>query len=258
MLGMSTGALETHYQLGASADSILTPDFRILLAGPGEFDFAISADAHGNTCVRGLMGNTASAIVSELMGERTYQVKPAEQVVFASGRIDKISTQVPLECGCPPPARPVMRAAETAPTPVAEVNQPANLTMPDRSTPPASDGRVPGTSEIAVPADAPTHGPETAALPASQPGEVHVQIEAPFVFRAADAMPGPAAAPLAQVQAINMYPRDLRFPTPVLPPPVPEALAKAVPPAAASAAPLPEDHRGLFGHLKGFFAAIFR
>jgi hypothetical protein len=248
MLGMNTGALEAHYKLDASADSILTPDFRILLAGPGEFHYAVSADSRGNTCVRALPGNTASVIVSELLGEGNYQVKPTEQIVFHSGRLNLVDAAVPARCGCPPPEIPVMRAS-AAPA-VSDAKQPSSMDLAQprdgvKPVTPAASGRP---SNVTLPGEAAALPPETAALPPSKPNDVHVQVEAPFVFRAADMpannppAPKPAPIPNAQSLPVRDLPRPATFETGVLPPA--QSQAKQV-------------HHGAFAKIKGFFSAIF-
>lgn len=242
MFGMSTGAIETHYSLSTSANAVLTPDFRIMFAGPGEFDYAISADSHGNTCVRGMRGNTSSVIVSELMGNRIYQVRPNEEAVFRAGQIDKVDTDVPLECGCPPPPPPaVLEAADPPAQPVVASDLPAKVRV--------GEGPIGGTAaeEAAAAQTQLSTGPETAPLPPSQRNDVHVQVDAPFVFTAKKraAIPPPPMELARELPIQDSPEAQVHLDPVVMPPPAPDK--KSTKPA----------HAGFFHRVKGMFSALF-
>jgi hypothetical protein len=128
MLSMDTGNIEMDYQIGAASDNLLTPDFRLLLPGPGRLHLAVRVTAKGDTCVQSLASNSSAVVVSEGMGDASYQVKPNEAVIFNGGRI---SGAMPTRdsCGCPappptqvakvtpPPAQPKADAPKTEPPP---------------------------------------------------------------------------------------------------------------------------------------------
>jgi len=126
MFSMNAGNLEMDYPIGAAADNLLTPDFRLLLPGPGRLHIAVRVSPKGDTCVQSLPANSSAIVISEGMGEESYQVKPNEAVIFNGGRI---SGAMPTResCGCPaPPAAQVAKAvtppvqpkpAETKPDP---------------------------------------------------------------------------------------------------------------------------------------------
>ncbi len=241
MLGMSTGSLEAHYNLDASINSVLTPDFRILLAGPGVFQYAISADAHGNTCVGALPGNTRSAIVSELLGTESYEVKPSEQVMFHQGRVSAADNNMVGSCGCPTPA-PVMRASEAIGPVVPDSKLPTSVQLAQAGASPSPGSSGAGTQSGQ---SAPSPGSETSAPPASKPNDVQARVEAPLIFRASDLPPAksaPSAKPKQTHQAAE---------------PVPSGQRTALPPSRITITTTEKQHHGFLGKVKGFFKNIF-
>jgi len=249
MLSMNTGGLEAHLALDSSSDSVMTPDFRILLPGPGEFHYAISADNQGNTCVRALPGNTASAIVSELLGDRTYQVKATDRLVFHSGQLDRVDMAVTAECGCPPPRDPPLRATSDLPM-QSETQKPPSSTLPPVNANPAP------IAEAAHAGNAPPTGIPASATPvdaSASSNELHVQVEAPLVFHAT----GPPPAPVEDVRALPLDSRSQTAPVVAAPLPPPEK-ATPKPNSAETASAKPAPSRGFFRKLGGFFASLFR
>lgn len=162
MLATGTGAIEIDYQLNDQiADVVITPDFNVMLVGPGTFHFALGVSKRGDTCVKPLPGNASEVTISELMGTGVYKTQPNQSVVFRGGKLD--ATALSSECGCPP-GLPIMKAeAQPSPTPV----------------PPKDNGTARPAERVALASTEPT-----TPLPPERPGQVHVQVDAPFVFNA--------------------------------------------------------------------------
>lgn len=239
LFSLDGGTIETHYNVSSSADTIQTPDFRILLPGPGDFDFAISADKRGNTCVRALEGNSASIVVAEMMGDGSYQVRPNEMVTFSDG---KVTNAVPFgRCGCGS-APQTLKTEAPKPTATYSINNAAVLPPPGIASPPEKVPQPPVADPVAP-------------APATKPDEVHVQVDVPLVY-SADALP--PTPPAVAASAISPRPEPVYLPAavylalfrPVMDVPTVSPLP---PPAKAQ-----KEKKGFFGKLRSFFGGMFK
>ena len=51
MMAMEHGAVEASFATGQNSDILMTPDFRILIGGPGAAEVKVRLGQHGDTCV---------------------------------------------------------------------------------------------------------------------------------------------------------------------------------------------------------------
>jgi hypothetical protein len=237
MLATGSGAVEVDYQLNQRvADVLITPDFNVMMVGPGTFHFALGVNKRGDTCVKPLPGNSSEVTFSELLGTGVYKAQASQSMVFQGGKLESPEA-LSGECGCPP-GPPIMRAeAQPGPTPVPAKESVTNPKPSER---------------VAV-----ANSEPTSPLPPDKPGQVHVQVDAPFVFNARS---GPRPYSVAKVQFSslpNIYFVQEKVDPVVLTEKQPEVSLKA-----EAQLPRPEEKpkkekKGFMGRVKGFFGSLF-
>jgi hypothetical protein len=106
MMALDHGAIEASYAAGHNSDILLTPDFRILIGGPGAVDVKIRLGDHGDTCIDNPGVNAPYIVVSSVFDGGAYRVQPGQRVMFEHGNLQQVVDQEKEPCGCPPAPRP--------------------------------------------------------------------------------------------------------------------------------------------------------
>ena len=102
MMAMDHGAIEASFATGRNSDFLLTPDFRILIGGPGAVDLKVRLGQHGDTCVDNAGLNAPYVLVTSVFGGGAYRVQPGQRVMFQHGSLHEVVDQEKEPCGCPP------------------------------------------------------------------------------------------------------------------------------------------------------------
>jgi len=106
MMVLDHGAMEASFATGRNSDVLLTPDFRILIGGPGAADVKVRLGQHGDTCVDNAGANAPYVLVTSVFEGGVYRVQPGQRVMFQHGSVYAIVDQEKESCGCPAAVRP--------------------------------------------------------------------------------------------------------------------------------------------------------
>jgi hypothetical protein len=103
LLAMDHGAVELSFANVQNSDILMTPDFRILIGGPGAAEVKVRLGEHGDTCVDNAAVNAPYVLVSSVFDGGAYRVQPGQRVMFQHGSLQAVVDQEKEPCGCPPP-----------------------------------------------------------------------------------------------------------------------------------------------------------
>jgi hypothetical protein len=106
MMALDHGAVEASFATGRNSDIVLTPDFRILIGGPGAAEVKVRLAPHGDTCVDNPGANAPYVVVSSVFDGGAYRVQPGQRVMFQHGSLSAVVDQEKEPCGCPPEPQP--------------------------------------------------------------------------------------------------------------------------------------------------------
>lgn len=121
MMAMDHGAVEASFATGRNSDFLLTPDFRILIGGPGAAEVKVRLGPKGDTCVDNAGVNAPYVLVTSVFDGGDYHVSAGQRVMFQHGSLHEVVDQEKEPCGCPPPANggnefPLAQSEGLAPT----------------------------------------------------------------------------------------------------------------------------------------------
>lgn len=186
MMALDHGAIEASLATGRSADILLTPDFRVLISGPGAADVKVRLGEHGDTCVDNGGSNAPYVLVTSVFDGGNYHVQPGQRVMFQHGSVHEVVDQEKEPCGCPPPPTqakgnefPLAQSEGLAPTPQPKPSPAHKESAAAQSSPPlvynaaAHTPPEPAQAGPASPPDAPSTSAEAAAKPPKKPGFFH-------------------------------------------------------------------------------------
>ncbi|HYX53413.1 MAG TPA: hypothetical protein VE783_08165 [Candidatus Limnocylindrales bacterium] len=238
MFAMGTGNMEVDYAVAQrGADFVITPDLSLQLSGPASYHFALGVNKKGDTCVKTAADNNGVILITELLGNSVYKTNIAENTVFRSGKLNA-NGALTEECGCPISVPATQAGAVTTPSPAPQQNQSGEGTA------------VAGNAKDA-----------SAPLPADRPGQVHVEVDTPFVFRANPAGVKPySVAKLNLASLPNVYFLQEKVDPVVL---LEKPAQVSVQSEAATPAPMEKaqkkekEKKGFLGRVGGFFSGLF-